>query len=415
MQLPRRAVITGLGIVSPSGIGVSAHWAAVQAGSSPARRLDLFDTSHTAAKHAAWISDWSPQQWLPAHRLKRMDRFSQFAVVAARLAAQDAGLMETLRGNPRAGVSVGTAVGGFAQGETTHAQMLQNGAASVPPAIGVQIFPASAQGQISQDLGCTGPGVTNTNSCAAGNSAVGDALRMIQRGDADIVIAGGAEAPISPLIFKAFDNLGAMSSYDGPDPAQAYRPFHRCRSGFVMGEGAAFLVVEELSHAEARGAAVLAEILSYSITNEAFHMSSPEPTGEALQRCIRQAMQEAQLSSADIGYINPHASGTPANDVNELQQLAAIFGPSLQKVPISGTKPFTGHMLGAAGATELVTTVLALKHQWVPATLALDEPDPQITHYDLIPRQGKPHPFTGALSLSLGFGGIDTALILRRP
>jgi 3-oxoacyl-[acyl-carrier-protein] synthase II len=409
MANARRAVITGAGVVSPLGIGVEEYWRGLQAGRSPVRRLDLFDTSHTSAKHAAWIADWDARHWLPPHKLKRMERWSQFAVVAALQAVRDAGLNPV---PPGCGISLGTALGGFSYGESVHADFLQKGPSSVAPAFALQVYPATAQGQIAIELGCTGPVTTNTNSCAAGNSALGDALRMIQYGDADVVLAGAAEAPISPLVFKAFDNAGAMSSYDGPDPAKAYRPFHADRSGFVMGEGAVMFVVESLEHALERGAVVWGEILSYAVACEAFHMSSPAPSGEALRRCMTQALVRANLRPADITHISPHASGTRANDAHELAQISAIFGNCAGGIPISGTKPQTGHMLGAAGAAEALNCLLAIRNQWLPPTLSLDYADPALEGYDLIPKVGRPAAVGSVLNLSLGFSGIDTALVL---
>ncbi len=416
MDPSRRAVITGLGLVSPLGLGVESHWSGLTQGRSPARLLTLFDTTHCAAKHAAWIETWEPARWIAPHRLKRMERFSQFAVVAGKLALEHAGLhFSSKMPNPRAGISLGTALGGFAEGESQHKRFLSAGVKGISPSIGVQVFPASAHGNLAIELGITGPATTNTNSCAAGNAAVGDALRMVQRGEADVVLAGAAEAPISPLIFTAFDQLGAMSDWTGGESASAYRPWHRERSGFVMGEGAAMLVVESLAHAQARGATILAEITGYAITTEAFHMSTPEPSGEALQRAMKLALEDAGLRPQQLDHVSAHASGTPANDVNELKQITAVLGEAhARSIPINGTKPFTGHMLGAAGAMEVATCVLAMHHGWVPPTLNLTDPDPLTAGFNLVPLTGQPHTLHHVMSISLGFGGIDTALILSQ-
>lgn len=416
MDPTRRAVITGIGIVSPLGIGVEAHWQGLQACHSPVRRLTLFDTDGLDAKHAAWMTDWEPRQWMPPHKLKRMERFSQFAVVAGKLAVENAGLMLTPdKPNARAGISLGTALGGFAHGESQHERYLTSGLAGVSPSLGVQVFPACAHGHLAIEFGITGPGTTNANSCAAGNAALGDALRMIQRGEVDVVLAGAAEAPISPLIFAAFDNIRAMSTYDGDKPERAYRPYHAERSGFVMGEGAAVFVVESLAHARARDARIWGEISGYALTTEAHHMSTPEPTGEALQRAMRQALAEAGVQPDEIDHISAHASGTPANDVNELRQITAVFGEELaRRIPISGTKPFTGHTLGAAGAIEATNCLLALRNQWVPPTLNLDKPDAQAAGYNLTACEGQARALKRILSNSLGFGGIDTALVLTQ-
>jgi len=416
MDSARRAVITGIGLVSPLGLGVESHWTGLKQGLSPARRMTLFDTAHCTAKHAAWIDGWEPGRWIAPHRLKRMERFSQFAVVAGKLALEHAALRLSPKSpNPRAGISLGTALGGFAEGESQHRRFLSAGVKGISPSLGVQVFPASAHGHLAIEFGITGPATTNTNSCAAGNAAVGDALRMIQRGEADVVLAGAAEAPLSPLIFTAFDQLGAMSDWTGEDPSPAYRPWHRERSGFVMGEGAAMLVVESLAHATARGAQVLAEITGYAITTEAFHMSTPDPTGEALQRAMRLALQDAGIRPEQIDSVSAHASGTPANDVNELRQITAVLGEThARSIPINGTKPFTGHTLGAAGAMEAATCVLAMQYGWVPPTLNLTDPEPFTAGFNLVPGEGQPHSLRHMMSISLGFGGIDTALVLSQ-
>ena len=383
----RRAVITGIGIVSALGLGKEAFWSGLKAECSPVRRLTLFDTSKTKAKHAAWIDDWQPETWIAGHRLKRMDRCVQFAVAAAHMAVADARLEQSAaRPNLRAGVSFGTALGGFGTGELAHALFMQQGASALPPSLGLQVFPGSTQGNLAIEFGLQGQGTTNTNTCAAGNVALGDALRFIQQGRLDVVIAGAAEAPLTPLIYAAFDRLGTMSSTDLDQP---YRPYHRQRDGFVMGEGGAMFVVESLAHARARGAPIYAEILSFAATNEAHHMSTPEPSGKTLRAAIAQALDDAGLRGDQIDYINPHASGTQANDVNELRHLQAVIGDALGSIPVSGTKPFTGHCLGAAGAIEIATCLLALEHQWIPPTPGLDAPDPACSIADVVAKQGR--------------------------
>jgi len=403
----RRAVITGIGVVSALGIGKAAFWAGLQAQRSPIRELTLFDTADFRAKHAAWIDDWQPRQWIAPHRLKRMDRFSQFACVAAHLAIADAGI-ELSHENPslRAGISLGSAVGGFAHGEAQHGVFMAHGVKGIQPSLGVQCFGGSAQGNLAIEFGLQGPGVTNANTCAAGNAALGDALRLIQYGSADVVIAGAAETPLSPLIFAAFDKIHTMAR------GGLYRPYHRHRDGFIIGEGAALFVVESLAHARRRNARILAEIAGYGLTNDAYHMSSPEPTGVALQAAMRLALEDARVNAGAIDYINSHASGTPANDSNELKHIAAVFGDHARRTPISGIKPFVGHTLGAAGALETAACLLAMEHSWVPPTLHLDDIDPACLGFNLVPQQAQEKVMRKVLSNSLGFSGINTSLVL---
>lgn len=405
----RRAVITGLGVISPLGIGRAAFWQGLQACAPLARELTLFDTSEFQAKHAAWIENWQPRQWIAPHRLKRMDRHAQFACAAGHLAVQDAGLTLSAESpNPRAGISLGSALGGYAHAEAQHTLYLQKGLDGLHPALGVQGFAGSAQGNLAIEFGLQGPGTSNANTCAAGNAALGDALRLIQYGSADVVLAGAAETPLSPVVFAAFDNLNTMSR------CGAYRPYHVARDGFIMGEGAALFVVESLEHARKRGARIYAEIAGYGLTNDAFHMSSPEPSGRALQAAMRLALHDARVNGAEVDYVNAHASGTPANDPNELIHIAAVLGDRARQIPISGVKPFLGHTLGAAGALEIAICLLAMEHSWVPPTLGLDEPDPACVGFNLVPRQAQERALRTVLTNSLGFSGINTALVLRR-
>ena len=405
-----RAVITGIGVVSALGVGRAAFLDGLRACKSPTRRLTHFNTDALHAKQAAWLDDdvWQPTRWIAPHRLKRMDRCTQFAVVAAKLAIEDAGIeLSPDKPNPRAGISFGTALGGFGHGEIWHQRWLDGD--TLPPALGLQIFPASSQGNLAIEFGLQGHGTTNSNTCAAGNVALGDALRMIQHGVADVVISGAAETPIAPMIFAAFDRMGAMSG------GESYRPFHRDRDGFIMGEGSAMFVVESLEHALARGAEPLAELLGFAATNEAHHMSTPEPTGLALQTSMRLALSNAKLNTNDIDYLNAHASGTPANDKNELANIRAVFGEHIAKMATSGTKPFTGHTLGAAGAMEVAASVLAMHHSFVPPTLNLDIPAEACADFHIVANEPEERKINFVLSNSLGFGGIDTSLVLGRP
>ena len=407
----RRAVVTGIGLVSALGLGREAFWQGLQSLRSPVRRLTQFNADALGAKHAAFIEDWQPRTWIAPHRLKRMDRCTQFAVAAARMAMEDAGIdLSAEKPNPRAGVSYGTALGGFTYGEQQHAVFMEQGVAGISPSLGVQVFAGSAHGNLAIEFGLQGPGNTNANTCAAGNAALGDALRLIQYGSADVIIAGAAEAPLAPMIFSAFDKLQTMSRWIG-EPLQAYRPFHRQRDGFVMGEGSAMFVVESLAHAQARGAMIYAELLGYGSANEAHHMSSPEPGGTALVMAMHRALADAKVNASDIDYINAHASGTPMNDANELQHIRSVIGTH---VPVSGTKPYTGHTLGAAGAFEFAVCLLAMQNHWVPPTLNLDDPDPLCAGMNVVALQPQQKTLRRVLTNSLGFGGIDTAIVLGK-
>ena len=406
----RRAVITGMGVVSPLGVGKTAFWQGLQALRSPARALTLFDTAEFKAKHAAWIDEWQPRQWIAPHRLKRMDRNTQFACVAGHLAVADSGLkLSHETPSLRAGASLGSALGGYAHAEAQHTLYLAKGIAGLSPSLGVQGFAGSAQGNLAIEFGLQGPGTTNANTCAAGNAAMGDALRLIQYGAADVVLAGAAETPLSPVVFAAFDTLNTMSR------CGQYRPYHVDRDGFIMGEGAALFVVESLAHARQRGARIYAEIAGYGLTNDAFHMSSPEPTGIALQAAMRQALADAGMNASEVDYVNAHASGTPANDPNELRHIAAVLGDHARRIPISGIKPFVGHTLGAAGALELATCLLAMEHSWVPPTLGLDADgvDAECQGFNLVPQQPQEKAIRTVLTNSLGFGGINSTVVLR--
>ena len=407
----RRAVITGMGPVTALGIGQEAFWAGLQAERSPIRSLTRFDASKNKAKCAAQIDDFDVSKWFTVQQAKRWDRHTQFAMVSAALAIQDAGLELKAGGlYPHYGVSFGTALGGIADAEAAHTAFQREGIKAAPPSLAVQIFGGAAHGNITITYGLQGPANTCSNSCASGNVALGEALRLIRDGMADVVVSGAAEAPLSPLTFSAFDMIHTMSRSQG-DPAAACRPFDQARDGFVMGEGACSFVVESRAHAVSRGARILAEIAGYSLVSEAHHMTIPRPDGEPLRRVMRLALADAGMQPEDIGYINAHASSTPQNDVNEAAQIAAVFGEKAP--PVSGTKPYTGHALGAAGAMEIAICLLALEHQWLPPTLNLEQADDGCL-LDLIPKHGRKATIRATLSNSFGFGGVDSCVVLLK-
>ncbi len=409
----RRAVITGIGPVTCIGTGKAEFWDGMRAEKSGIRHVSTFDTTAFHAHCAGEIRDWVPEDHFPPHRLKRLDRYAQFSVASAKMALDDAALSYS-REEPqhRVGVSFGTALGGIANAEDQHAHFLKKGTRGVNQTLALQVFGGSAHSNIAIEFGFRGVGTTNSNSCASGTVAVGEALRYIRDDFADVIIAGGAEAPLSPLTFGAFAIIKTMSQSAG-DPARACRPFDLQRDGFVMGEGAASLVIEELEHARARGAHIYAEVLGYSLNNDAFHMTSPLPSGESCIRAMREALTDAQLAPEQIDYVNAHASSTQLSDSTETMALKQVFGAHASKLAVSGTKAFTGHPLGATGAIEAAISALALDAGWIPPTLNRDNPDPQCD-LDVVPNRGRAAELHYVLSNSFGFGGINSCVILGR-
>ena len=409
----RRVVITGLGPLCAVGIGKSALWRSVLEGRSGVERVSFFSTEAFHAHHAAEIRDWKPSDFFPPHRLKRLDRFAQFAVASALIALEDARLPWS-RSTPqeRVGISFGSALGGIANAENEYALFLKGGIKAVSPTLALTVFGGSAHSNIAIECGFRGPATTNSNSCASGLVALGDALRFIREDMADVVLAGGAEAPLSALTFGSFDLIKTMSRWNASPAAHAYRPFDLHRLGFVMGEGAACLVLEELGHARARGARPYAEVLGYSLTNDAHHMTSPLPGGEPVITCMRNALAEAELDPSQINYINAHASGTQLNDANEAACISTLFAPN--PPPTSGTKPFTGHPFGATAALETILCALALEAQILPPTLHFQTPDPACA-LDIVPNTARPARITHVLNNAFGFGGANACLVLGPP
>ncbi len=409
----RRAVITGLGPITAVGIGRDDFWQGIRAEKSGIRKIESFDCSIFNAHCAGEIPSWTPEIFFPPHRLKRLDRYAQFAVASAQLALEDAGI-EWSKEDPqdRIGVSFGTALGGIANAEYEHAHFLKKGSRGVNQTLALQVFGGSAHTNIAIEFGFRGAGTTNSNSCASGTIAVGEALRYIRDDFADVIVAGGAEAPLSPLSFGAFAFIKTMSQFK-EDPARSCRPFDRLRDGFVMGEGAASLVIEELEHARARGAHIYAEVLGYSLSNDAFHMTSPLPSGAASIRAMQESLADAKLKPEQIDYINAHASSTQLNDSTETKSIKEVFGAHATKVPVSGTKAYTGHPLGATGAIEAALCALAIDRGWIPPTLNWENPDPACD-LNVIPQHGRAAEIDYVLSNSFGFGGINACVVLGR-
>ncbi len=411
--MSRRVVITGLGPITCIGTGREAFWQSIRVGRSGISRITSFDTSELKAHCGGEIRDWDPTAFFPPHRLKRLDRYAQFSVASALLALEDAQFPWS-REQPtsRVGVCFGTALGGIANAESEHQRFLKKGVRGVNPTLALQVFGGSAHSNIAIECGFRGPGTTNSNSCASGVIAVGEALRYIRDAMADVMIAGGAEAPLSPLTYGAFDFIKTMSRWAG-DPPFACKPFDLDRDGFVMGEGAASLVVEEYEHALRRGAPIYAEVLGYSLNNEAYHMTTPLPSGEAVIACMREALADAGLKPEQIDYINAHASGTQLNDSNECMAIKAVFGEHAARLAVSGTKAFVAHPLGATGAMETAICALALRDGFIPPTLHHRTPDPACD-LDIVPNVGRTRPLRAVMNNAFGFGGINAVLVLGR-
>jgi 3-oxoacyl-[acyl-carrier-protein] synthase II len=407
----RRVVITGLGPITAIGVGKKAFWEGLTNGKSGIGPVTRFDPSLFNARSAAEINDWEPEEFFPSQRLKRLDRYAQFAVGSAKLALEDSGLSFSPEDpQSRVGVSFGTALGGVSNAEKQHVSFVQSGPKSVHQTIALQVFGGSAHCNIAIEFGLRGVGTTNSNSCASGNVAIGEGYRYIRDGWVDLVIAGAAEAPLSPLSFGAFAFIRTMSRCD---PSVACRPFDRNRDGFVMGEGAASLILEEYEHAKARGAHIYAEVVGYSLNNDAYHMTSPLPSGDSCIRAMEDALKAAQINPEQIDYISGHASSTRLNDANECACVKKVFGSVATKVPVSGTKAFYGHPLGASAAIEAAVCVLAMQHDFVPPTLNYETPDPDCD-LDVVPNQPRQKSINYALSNAFGFGGINSCVVFRK-
>ena len=408
----RRAVITGIGPITCIGHGRGAFWNAILAEKSGVSRISSFDPRPFQVRCAGEILDWSPEPFFTPQRLKRLDRYAQFAVASAQLALADAGFNYS-REQPqeRVGVSFGTALGGVCKAEDEHIRYLKKGARGVNPMLAIQVFGGSAHSNIAIEFGFRGVGTTNSNSCASGTVSIGEALRYIRDDFADVIVAGGAEAPLSALTIGAFDIIKTMSRCD--DPGVASRPFDRLRDGFVMGEGAASLIVEEVGHARARGAKIYAEVLGYSLNNDAFHMTAPLPSGESCIRTMRDALRDAELTPEQIDYINAHASSTQLNDSTETLSIKEVFGEHARRIPVSGTKGYTAHALGATGAMEVAICALALDREWIPPTINYQNPDPACD-IDVVPNHGREAELNHVMTNSFGFGGINACIVLGR-
>jgi len=405
-------VITGIGAVTPIGTTRDGLWDGILRERSAVRSITRFDPSVFRSHNAAQIDDFDACDFLEQKRVRRLDRFGQFSVVCAQQALHDAQLDLTREDRDRVGTMMGTALGGVAYAERQLANFLQDGLHGVDPTLALTVFGGASSCNIAIEFGVSGPNSTNAMSCASGAIAIGDAFRQIRDGYADVMIAGGAEAPLAPLCFGAFALIRAMSTRND-EPEQASRPFDRDRDGFVMGEGAAVLILEEYGRAVARGAPIYAEIVGFGVTNDAHHMTAPLPDGAQAARAMRVALNDAHVAPHEIDYINAHGSSTPLNDSTESHAIRTVFGPTADRIPVSGTKGYYGHALGASGAFEAAICALAMEREWLPPTVNLTNPDPACDLTYLSGR-GVSARVEHVLSNSFGFGGINAALVFRR-
>jgi 3-oxoacyl-[acyl-carrier-protein] synthase II len=408
----RRVVITGIGAVTPIGLGVEGLWTGLRMRRSAVRCITRFDPSAFKSRIAGEVDDFVASDHIEERRVRRLDRYSQFTIAATRMALEDSTLDLRREDPDRIGAMMGTALGGVAHGERQYHNFLTGGPRAVDPALALTVFAGASSCNIAIEFGCTGPNSTNGMSCASGAIAIGDAFRTVARGEADAMIAGGAEAPLAPLCFGAFAIIRAMSTRND-DPTHASRPFDAGRDGFVMAEGAAVLILEERDRALARGAPVYAEICGFGLTNDAHHMTAPRPDGRQAARAIRIALSEAGVEPREIGYVNAHGSSTPLNDSTENGSIKQVFGDHAGRLALSGTKGYFGHALGASGAIEAAICALASRRGWVPPTVNLEALDPacDLAHVTGEGREMEPEYL---LSNSFGFGGINAALVFRR-
>jgi 3-oxoacyl-[acyl-carrier-protein] synthase II len=407
---PRRVVVTGIGPITPSGIGVEPLWEALRRARSPVRAVDRFDASPFRTTIAAQVDDFEATNFMERSLVRRLDLYAQYAVAATRVAVGDAALDTESLDPGRVAVQMGSALGGLAHAQDEMVNFLQRGPRGVNPRIATTAFCGAASCQVAIEFGFTGPNSTNAMSCASGTIAIGDAWRLIRSGEADAAVCGGVEAPLAPLSYGAFALIRAMSTRNS-DPEHACRPFDKDRDGFVMGEGACVLVLETLERARARGAHVYAEVRGYGNTNDAFNMTAPRPDGGQAVAAMRRALQTAGMRPEEVEHVNAHASSTPLNDGTESQALLAVLGERARAIPVSGTKPYYGHALGASGAIEAAIACLTIARGWIPPTLNFEAPG-EGCELDYVPGTGRAATVRTALTNSFGFGGINASLVL---
>lgn len=408
----RRVVITGIGLVTPLGLGKEVNWQALLEGRSGISLISRFDTSRFSTKIAGEIKNFDPQQFMDRKEARKMDLFVQYAIAAAQLAVDDSGIDPAKLEGERTGVYVGSGIGGIGSIEETHRVLMEKGPERVSPFFIVQTIINEAPGHISIRYRAKGPNMSNATACSTGAHAIGEAFRMIQLGVVDRMIAGGSEAPITPLSLAGFSNMKALSEKND-QPEKASRPFDAQRDGFVMSEGAGIVLLEELESALARGARIYAEIVGYGLNGDAYHVTAPCPDGEGAARVMKMALDDAGVSPSVVQYINAHGTSTPYNDKTETLAIKTVFGEYARKLGVSSTKSMTGHLLGAAGGAETAITALAIYHQIMPPTINYEFPDPDCD-LDYVPNKARPAEIVYAMTNSFGFGGTNACLLLKK-
>lgn len=412
MNEQRRVVVTGLGLVSPLGTGVEKNWQALIEGRSGIRKISRFATEGFASRIAGEVPDFKAEDYIEAKEIKKMDLFIQYAIGAATLAMDDSGLKIDNQTAEGVGVIIGVGLCGIETIETTKEALLNGGPRKISPFFIPKVISNLAPGHVAIRYGAKGVNWTPTSACASGTHAIGEAFHLIRRGLQDAVIAGGAEATITPLSVGGFAAMKALSTRND-EPERASRPFDKDRDGFVIGEGSGILILEEREQALKRGAKIYAEVIGYAANGDAYHMTAPAPDGEGAARCMRLALKDAGITPADVDYINAHGTSTEYNDANETTAIKAVFGEQAARVAVSSTKSMTGHLLGAAGAVEGVYSALALYHGMIPPTINYQNPDP-VCDLDYVPNEARKADIKVTLSNSFGFGGTNGCVIFRR-
>lgn len=410
--MKKRVVITGLGAITPIGIGTGNFWQALIAGKSGIDRISRFDPSEYTTQIAGEVKGFEPAQYIDKKEAKRMDRCTQFAIAAAKMAFEDSGIVLDQEDRSRIGTLIGTGIGGI---DTLHDQyktLFDKGPGRISPFFVPMMIANMPAGQTSITFGLQGPCSCVVTACATGTNAIGDAFKIIQRGDADVMVAGGTEAAVSPAAVAGFCAMKAMSTQND-EPQKASRPFDKDRSGFVMGEGAGIVIMETLEHALARGAKIYAEIIGYGFNADAYHITAPAPEGAQAAKCMAMALNDAGIEPAEVDYINAHGTSTPLNDKNETLAIKSLFGAHAQKLKISSIKSMTGHLLGAAGGIEAIATVLTITNGIIPPTINLEIQDPELD-LDYVPNKAQEHVVHVALSNSFGFGGHNATILVKK-
>ncbi|MBI4619663.1 MAG: beta-ketoacyl-ACP synthase II [Desulfobacterales bacterium] len=410
--MKRRVVVTGLGAVTPLGIGVEKTWKALCAGKSGISKISRFDTTNFQTKIAGEVKNFDPEDFLEKKQVRRMDSFVHYCMASTIMAMEDSKLEVANQDAERIGVLIGTGLGGLPTLEKNHTLLLEGGPKKISPFFIPMMIANMAPGQIAIHFGIKGPNTCVVTACAAGSHAIGDSYKLIQRGDADIVITGGTEATITPLNIGGFNAMKAIST-NNDEPEKASRPFDKNRDGFVPAEGAGTIILEELELALKRGANIYGEIIGYGLTSDAFHITAPDPQGSGAARCMKMALNDANILPDEVDYINAHGTSTPMNDTIETIAIKTVFNEYSKKIPVSSTKSMTGHLLGAAGGVEAVFTILTIRDGIIPPTINYETPDPDCD-LDYVPNIARKADVKIAVSNSFGFGGTNATLVFKR-